>query len=154
MYSCFVLLGLFAAADAVPAADPAPLAFREFFEPASRTLKPTPRLLSLQGKRVRLVGYMAQMETPPKGGFYLCPSPVLATEGGGGTADLPPDAVLVIVRSAEGKALGHIPRPLEVTGLLELGPQEDKDGRVSTIRIVLDGPTPGASSAPPPLRPR
>ncbi len=83
---------------------------------------------------------MAQMESPPKGGFYLCPSPVLVTEAGGGTADLPPDAVLVVVRSAKGKELAHIQRVLEVTGVLELGPQVDEDGRVSKIRIVLEGP--------------
>lgn len=122
---------------------PEPLSFREFFEMSPQGLEPSARLRSLVGKRVRLVGYMAQMEWPPKGGFYLCASPTLATEAGGGTADLPPDAVLVVVRSAMGKELAHIQRPLEVTGVLELGPQVDEDGRVSRTRIVLDGPPPG-----------
>lgn len=133
-----------------PAAPPAPLSFREFFAPSPRGLKPSTRLLSLDGKRVRLTGFMAQMESPPKGGFYLCAFPVFAAEGGGGTADLPPDAVLVVVRSAQGKELEHIPRPLEVTGVLELGARVDEEGRVSRIRILLDGPVPPAAAPDPP----
>jgi hypothetical protein len=38
------------------------------------------------------------------------------------------------------KELAHIQRVLEVTGVLELGPQVDEDGRVSRIRILLEGP--------------
>jgi hypothetical protein len=57
------------------------LAFRDFFDRSDRALKPSPLLLSLDGKRVRLIGFMAQMEAPPKGAFYRCPSPVLATPG-------------------------------------------------------------------------
>jgi hypothetical protein len=151
VHACLVLFSLLATAQVLPA--PERLSFREFFEPGPRSLKPTTRLLALEGKRVRLVGYMAQMEIPPTGGFFLCSSPVMATEGGGGTADLPPDAVLVLVHSAEGKELGHIPRPLEVTGILELGPREDQDGRVSMIRILLDGP-PAPVPSPPPPSPR
>ena len=142
MLSCLALVGLLLAVGASPVPAPEPLSFRDFFEPGPRSLEPTARLLALAGKRVRLVGYMAQMEAPPKGGFYLCSSPVLATESGAGTADLPPTAVLVLVRSAKGQELGHIPRSLEVTGVLELGPREDEDGRVSMIRIALEGPLP------------
>lgn len=119
---------------------PEPIAFTEFFDPAPsrRGLKPSARLLGLEGKRVRIVGFMAQMEAPPRGGFYLCAQPVFATEAGGGTADLPPDAVLVLVHSASGKELELVRGPLEVTGVLELGSREDEDGRVSLIRIILD----------------
>ena len=141
----YVVMALYVLGARAPhAAPPVPLSFREFFEPAPQGLAPSARLQRLVGKRVRLIGYMAQMEAPPKGGFYLCSSPVLATEAGGGTADLPPDAVLVVVRSAKGKEVAYIPRPLEVTGVLELGPRVDEDGRVSRIRVVLDGPAPSA----------
>jgi hypothetical protein len=130
-------------------APPEPLSFREFFDPSPRGLKPSARLLGLQGKRVRLTGFMAQMESPPRGGFYMCASPVFATEGGGGTADLPPDTVLVVMRSAQGKELDHVQGPLEVTGVLDLGSQVDEEGRVSRIRILLDG----RASAPPGVGP-
>ncbi len=116
------------------------LEFREFFEPVAGELKPSAKLLSLNGKHVRLVGFMAQMEEPPRGAFYLCPRPVFCDEGGGGTADLPAETVLVLARSAQGQKIAFIPRALEVTGILEVGHQTDENGRVSTIRLVLDRP--------------
>ncbi len=116
------------------------LSFKEFFESGAGGLKPSPTLLRLSGKRVRLVGFMAQMETPPLGAFYLCPRPINCDEEGGGTADLPAESVLVIVRSQSGKAIAFSPRALEVTGILEVGNRQDPDGRVSFIRLVLDGP--------------
>src|SRR5262249_42903204 len=139
----FVPLVLFLlAADPKAPPAPEPLSFREFFEPSPRALRPSARLASLDGTRVRLVGFMAEMELPPKGGFFLCSTPVVATEAGGGTADLPPDAVFVVVRSAAGKELALVRGPLEVVGVLELGGRADDDGYVSTIRVVLDGPSP------------
>jgi hypothetical protein len=137
MHSILLSLLLLAGAE--------PLSFREFFDPKARTLAPSARLLGLAGKRVRIAGFMAEMEEPPKGGFYLCPSPAFAAEGGGGTADLPPGAVFVVVSSAAGKQLETIRRPLEVTGLLEIGPQSDAEGRVTRLRILLDRPEAGAS---------
>lgn len=142
MHAILLSLLLLTGVDAVPA-PPEPLSFREFFEPKARTLTPTARLLSLAGKRVRIAGFMAEMELPPKGGFYLCPSPLFAAEGGGGTADLPPSAVFVVVSSAAGQELETLKRPVDVTGLLELGPQTDPEGRVTRIRIVLDRPKAG-----------
>jgi hypothetical protein len=119
-------------------AEATPLSFQELLEPSPRELVPTAKLLSLQGKRVRLVGYMARMESPPKGAFYLAPHPVSCDEAGGGTADLPPDAVRVVVRSAAGQVIPWVPRALEVTGTLELGPLADEEGRVSSVHLVLD----------------
>ena len=78
------------------------------------------------------------MEMPPAGAFYLASQPVVCGEGGGGTADLPPDAVRVVIRSAKGKHLEHSPRLLEVTGILELGNRVEEDGQVSSIRLILD----------------
>ena len=133
-------------ASAAPVQNPSPagepLEFREFFVPKARALEPSARLLTLNGHRVRLVGFMALMESPPKGGFYLCARPVLATEAGAGTADLPPEAVRVIVRSAQGKEVAHVARALEVNGILEIGSAVDEEGQVSTIRLVLDAPAP------------
>jgi len=117
-----------------------PLLFREFFEPAAGELKPSAKLLTLNGKRVRLVGFMAQMENPPRGAFYLCPRPVFCDEAGGGTADLPAEAVRVIVRSAKGKEIALLSRALEVTGILEVGNRTEEDGHVSAIRLILDSP--------------
>src|SRR5262249_13240646 len=123
------------------AADSAvPLSFKEFFEASPRELKASEKLLSLNGKRVRMTGYMARMERQILGAFYLVPHPVVCDEEGGGTSDLPVENVLVLVRSAKGKEISFIPRPLEVTGILEVGNREEQDGRVSAIRLTLDGP--------------
>jgi hypothetical protein len=123
--------------------------FREFFESDAGKLKPSAKLLGLNGRRVRLVGFMAQMEQPLNGVFYLCPKPVYADESGGGTADLPVESVRVIVRSAKGKKVPYIARPIEVTGILEVGNHAEEDGTVSSIRIILDAPQEPPNSNPP-----
>jgi len=134
------------------AVEPAtPLAFSEFFEPAPGELKASAKLLGLDGRRVRLVGFMAQMEEPPDGAFYLCPRPVFCDESGGGTAALPPEAVRVVVRSAQGKKISFIPHALEVTGLLEVGHHAAEDGQVAPVRLILDRP-PDSPHSPKPSR--
>ena len=123
--------------------------FREFFEAGASELKPTEKLLSLNGRRARMVGFMAQMEKAPIGAFYLCPRPVYADESGGGTAELPVGSVLVIVRSAKGKEVPYIAHAIEVTGILEVGARAEEDGTVSAIRLILDAPEKPANSAAP-----
>lgn len=113
------------------------LDFREFFEPTARELRPSARLASLEGRRVRIVGFMVRSETPPRGGFFLCPFPVVATEAGGGTADLPPETVFVVVPQAAGRIVTPTTPPVVVEGVLELGSRVGEDGQVSNIRVVL-----------------
>lgn len=131
------------AAAAVVASTPGPgavpVSFSELFE-RSGALTPSARVVSLHGKRVRLVGFMARMELPPRGGFYLCSRPVSADESGAGTADLPVDSVFVVMRSARGSEVPYRPGPLEVTGLLQVGNRADEDGRVAGFQILLEGP--------------
>lgn len=115
-----------------------PLSFSQFFEPATATLRPSSKLRSLEGKRVRMTGYMAQMEMPPLGAFYLCPRPVFCDEAGGGTADLPVETVRVVVPSLVGREVRFLPGPLEVTGILELGSRAESDGHNSLIRVILE----------------
>jgi hypothetical protein len=145
-----LLTALVLLAPLVPAQE---LAFREFFEPTSGELRPSEKLVSLRGQRVRLAGFMVRSEDPPTGGFFLCAFPVVATEAGGGTADLPPETVFVVVPSARGRAIPHTPRPLAVEGVLELGNLAGEDGQVSLIRIVLDRPLPEAAGAGQPATP-
>jgi hypothetical protein len=123
------------AAAALPPAQP--LEFAEFFEPGAG-LRPSQKLRSLAGQRVRLVGFMAQLELPPTGAFYLVPRPVRCDEGGAGTADLPPETVLVLSASSAGQVVPFLSGALELTGTLELGNQPDSEGRVSAFRLRLD----------------
>ncbi len=114
------------------------LAFSELFERATGPLRPSGKLRSLHGRRVRLVGFMARMEDPPDGAFWLVPRPVECDESGGGSGDLPPDAVRVVVRSAAGRPVPFVPGALAVAGVLQLGNAADAEGRVSALRLVLD----------------
>ena len=124
-----------------PATDPppAPLAFKEFFEPSVSSLTPSAKLEALNNHQVKLIGFMAQMEDEREGSFYLVPRPVFGDEEGGGTADLPPEAVLVIVPFRSHQKISFVPGLLEVTGVLELSAKE-VDGQVSRIRLIMDQP--------------
>jgi hypothetical protein len=132
---------------------PIGLAFTEVFEPSPTGIRPSARLRELAGRRVQMVGFMAHMEIPPRGAFYLCPRPVFADEGGGGTADLPPNAIRVVVRSASRQEFPFIPGPLEATGTLEVGRHEEEDGTVSSVRLILDRPEDAAPDASDPTKP-
>jgi hypothetical protein len=113
------------------------LEFAEFFEPGSG-LHPSQKLRSLVGQRVRLVGFMAQLELPPKGAFYLVPRPVRCDESGAGNADLPLESVLVISQSSAGRVVPFLAGALELTGTFELGNEPDSEGRMSAFRLRLD----------------
>jgi hypothetical protein len=127
-------------APAAPSSEPTSLAFRELLASAGQDLHPSDKAVALNGQRVRLVGFMAHLEIAPRGAFYLAPRPVSCDEAGGGTADLPPEAVYVVVRSAAGEEIEFTPRVLEVTGRLEVGNRAEPDGRVTHFRLVLDRP--------------
>ena len=121
------------------AGEPATLEFSEFFDASARNLKPSNKLMGLKNKRVRLTGFMAQMENELEGSFFLVPRPVFCDEEGGGNADIPPEAVLVIVPFRAHEKIPFVQGPIEVTGILELGNKEE-NGRVSSIRLIMDRP--------------
>src|SRR5215471_16962501 len=103
MHAAAVLCLSLAAVGNTRATKAEQLSFKEFFEASPRDLKPTQRLLELNGKRVRMIGFMARMEKRIEGSFYLVPHPVTCDEEGAGTSNLPVENVLVLVRSAQGK---------------------------------------------------
>jgi hypothetical protein len=122
-----------------PQAPPLALSFADFLEPGPR-LAPSARLLQASGRRVRLTGFMAAVEAPLAGAFYLCPRPTVLDEEGAGTADLPPETVRVIVPRSVSPLVSFRPGRLEVTGVLEVGYREEEDGGVSWIRLTADAP--------------
>ena len=119
------------------------LAFKELLDPGPK-LSPSDKARSLAGKRVRLVGFMAEMEEPLDSAFYLVPRPIRLDESGAGTADLPLDSVLVVVPGADGKKIPYITGALEGIGVLEVGNHTDGAGRVSNFRLRLEGELPTA----------
>lgn len=106
-------------------------------------LEPTEKLLSLDGKRVRLVGYMVGQEESAKGVIILTPMPVsLGDEDESLSDDLPGNAVFVhLTPRYADKPVPNMQGLLQFTGTLHLGPQDEADGHVSAIRLDLDDAT-------------
>ena len=130
----------------------AKLAFQEFLDASTSELKPSAKLLSLQGQRVRLVGFMAQMEEMPKGYFYLCSRPVFCDESGGGIGDLPIDAVRVVVRARNGQPIKFVAQPLAISGVLELGGQSAMEQDSWAVRLLAESFSTAVKSIPSPAQ--
>ncbi|MCH8856284.1 MAG: hypothetical protein IIA03_08610 [Proteobacteria bacterium] len=131
----------------------AELRFGDIFKlPVGPTgLEPSERLRELDGKTVRMVGYVASTESPAPGMFILSPLPVsIGGEDESLSDDLPPSAVFVHLQGPA--ALRGL---IQVTGVLNVGAQEEPDGRVSSVRLVLsEAASRRYSAAPVALRKR
>lgn len=127
-----------------PVANAAPvenLKFSDFFilPIGPHGLEITQRLSALDGKKVRIKGYMVQQELAKPGFFLLTALPTKTTEADDSMADdLPPSTVFVHVHSNNGQTITHRPGLLEFTGFLSVGPKEESDTRVSSVRLMLD----------------
>jgi hypothetical protein len=116
------------------------LKFRDFFKMpvGKRGLELTDKFLGLNGKRVRIVGYMAKAETPTPGMFVLSPLPVdLGDEDESLSDDLPASALFVHTGASQF-VVPHITGLIKLTGTLSIGSQEEADGHVSMARLILD----------------
>ena len=124
------------------------LRFGEWFQlpVGSRGLEPSARLRSLDGQRVRVLGYVVGEEHPTPGLFMLTARPVTLSEVADGPADdLPPATLFVHLAPVDSdKVVAHRPGLLVVSGVLEIGNREESDGRMSFARLRLDQPLPAA----------
>jgi hypothetical protein len=118
----------------------APLQFKDLLVPSAKELKISSSAQSLVGKRAQVVGFMVDMEQPPKGGFYIAADPIANDESGNGTGDLPPNAIFVVVRSKADDVVPLIRERISVTGIFEAGYREEPDGRATMLRLILDRP--------------
>ena len=133
------------AAAALPAlpAGVSELKFSDFFvQPVgARGLTLTEKLRGLDGKRVRLLGYMVQEEKPTPGMFILSPYPAQIHDHDNALADaLPPSVVHVSVPTGREQPVPHSPRLLLLTGTLSVGNRTEADGRISMVRLAADAP--------------
>lgn len=99
------------------------------------------RLAELDGKRVRLVGYMVQQEQPGTGTFVLSPLPLTLGGADEGLADeMPPTALLVQLPESARFSPAHMPGLIQITGRLQVGRVESAaiPGRVFPARVELD----------------
>ena len=82
---------------------------------------------------------MVQQESAKPGYFMLTPLPAKTSEADDSMADdLPPSTLFVHVHSHAGKIISHRPGLHEFTGYLSVGPKEESDTRVSSVRMMLD----------------
>jgi len=138
-------LGAFAqsipAAIASGASPPEALRLQDFFQMpvGPKGLVISERLRKAQGSQVRITGYVVQQEVATLGQFLLTPRPVLMSQHADGEADdLPPATVFVRLDVLQQEwAVAHARGLVEVTGTLEVGRQEERDGRVSWFRLQL-----------------
>ena len=103
-------------------------------------LEPTARLLELDGKRVRIVGYMVQQPATPVGSFLLAPLPASVSDEDEPLADdLPPSTIAVVLPVTSTKPVPSLHGLVQVTGVLHVGAAVDAaSDRVCAVQITLD----------------
>ena len=117
------------------------LKFSEFFVSpiGDRGLTFTEKLRSLDGRRVRVLGYMAQQEQPVPGMFLFSAMPVRLNEEHYGLADdLPAATMFVFMPTQRDQVVRHAPGLMLLTGTLSIGNHEEADGRISAVRLKLE----------------
>jgi len=101
-------------------------------------MEPTEKLLSLNNKQVRIIGYMAQQESATPGLFILSPLPVhMGDEDDKFADDMPANSIFVHLDNPES-SISYIPGLIHLTGVLSVGNAHEPDGRISYVRIKLD----------------
>lgn len=119
------------------------LKFGEFFvTPVGPTgLTFTDKLVHLDGKRVRMTGYMVEQEKSAPGVFLFSPLPIHLHDHDSALADdLPAAVVHVTVPTCRNRQVPYAPGLILLTGTLSVGPRDETDGRVSLVRLALDPP--------------
>jgi hypothetical protein len=126
-------------------ADIAELKFRDFLvTPVGPSgMQINPALRSLDGRRVRILGYMARQENPGPGVFMLTPVPVDVTGTVDAMADeLPPTTLVVHLPPAQaGHVAPYLPGLVVLTGTLRVGHHDEAIGRPPMVRLQLDAPS-------------
>jgi hypothetical protein len=126
------------------------IGFQEFFRlpVGAYGLEPSERLLEMQGRTVRITGYVADEQDPIPGLLLLAPVPVVLSEREDGPADDLPGSTLFVHLPDDGDSLRNHRGPVEFTGRLEVGGREEADGRISYVRLyVSDSPSHSAVQA-------
>lgn len=108
----------------------------------ARGLEASDTLRALDGKRVRVVGFMVQQSTPVPGRFLLSPLPAAIGDDDEGLADDVPPALLEITLATPHATVAHVTGLLQISGTLELGPHESTGNpRIAFARIRPDART-------------
>ena len=143
------------------------LRFEDFFKTpvGPRGLEISAKLLGLDGKRVRIYGYMVHEEIEAHGPLsegagpmetgvvpdrlMLTAAPQMVSFADFALSDdLPPQVVFVTMADKTGAAVPFTTRPLLLSGVLSVGQKPEPEGRISLVRLKLE-PAPTAAPAKP-----
>lgn len=146
---CVAMLCVLSVHAAPPTLPPLPrgvtdLKFGQFFvmPVGPQGLTFTDKLLSLEGKRVRMAGYMVEQEKGIPGVFLFSPLPVQLHDHDSALADdLPATVAHVSVPTCRDRQVPYAPGLMLLTGTLSVGPRDEADGRISLVRLALDPPS-------------
>ncbi len=114
------------------------LTFRELYQMpvGPRGLVPSPKLLALDGKQVRVTGFMVAEDEPLAGRLILAPIPTqLLGEDEPESDDLPPNVIYVNFPS--GIQAHSMRGQIRLNGILHLGAVPQPDGRLAAVRLEL-----------------
>lgn len=131
-----------AQATAGVAEGPPTLQFKDFYkQPAGpKGLELGAALLAQNGRRVQVTGYMVQQEIATPGQFLLAPRPVQMSEHADGEADDLPAALVLVTLAPDQQTwvVPHLRGLIQIHGVLTVGRQEARDGRISWVQVQLD----------------
>lgn len=103
-----------------------------------RGMEPSTKMMSLNKKQVRIVGYMAKEETHTSGLFIIAPLPVnMGDDDDKFADDMPANSIYVHLENPS-LPVDYIPGLISLTGLLSVGNVMEVDDRVSYVRLLLD----------------
>jgi hypothetical protein len=106
-----------------------------------RGLELTDKVRALAGQRVRIFGFMVKQQKPSPGVAIISPFALNTNERDYDLADdLPPSVIFAKILKYEDIAVPFSPRPLLLTGVLEIGRRQEEDGRTSEFRLLVDEP--------------
>jgi hypothetical protein len=118
------------------------LEFREIFAlpVGPRGLELSERSRALDGRRVRMVGYMIAPDAAQATSFLLSPVPVAIDHDDESFADdVPASVVRVELPAGAAAAIPALPGLLKFSGVLRVGDRADPgDGRIAPLRLELD----------------
>jgi hypothetical protein len=127
------------------------LKFNEMFKTpvGPRGMEPSEKLLSLNNKHVRIVGYMAKQETPTPGLFIVSPLPInMGDEDDKFADDMPANSVFIHLDNPN-VLVDYVPGLINLTGLLSVGNSLEVDDRISYVRVKLDPELSGLTTTKP-----
>ncbi|HEY6226000.1 MAG TPA: hypothetical protein VI282_02650 [Verrucomicrobiae bacterium] len=147
---CLVAIASCAVAVQAESAKIADVNFSELLAPrvGDRGISISPKAKSLDGKKVRIVGFMVRQDDRKPGRFLIAPVPVqLHDEHYGLADDLPATTIFVSTPRADKPVIQYTPAPLTVTGVFSVGNHEEPDGRISIFRMEMDAPAKRSKAA-------